>query len=134
MKKRPLTESNSLHDRSPRKKIKTQGAYLNILKVVYNKPTLAQLIKIQRQKLGLNMKVRKAKQSPLALTSTSVQNGNPASRSLRMRLCLRAVSFNLIILFSAGIQVCNTGLKAHIKGVCHRCLVCKDNQWGCFTL
>ena len=42
------------------------------------------LIKTQSQKLGFNLKVRKAKQTT---TSTSVRNGNPAPRNLRMRLC-----------------------------------------------
>ena len=44
---------------------------------------------------------------------------------------------------ASGLNVCvsvDTGLKAYIivatgiKGVCYHNLVCKDGQWGCFTL
>ena len=50
--------------------------------------------KIQRQVLGLNLKVRKTKQP----------NGDSASKNLRMRLSLRAVSSRFIFLSSAGIK------------------------------
>ena len=87
--------------------------------------SVARLIKTQRQKLGFNLKVRKA-EKPLALTSTSVRIGDPASRNLRMRLCVRAVSSCFIILSSAGIKGVHhdhpvpmtTIVATEIRGVC----------------
>ena len=97
-------------------------------------PHISQLIKAQRLILGFNLTVRNAKQ-PATATSTSVRNDNPASKNLRMRLCLRAVSSCFIILSRAGIKGmhCLASMAAGIKGVCY-CLVSKADQWGCFTL
>ena len=77
----------------------------------------------------------------LALTSTSVWNGDSASKNLRMRFCVTAVSSCLIVLSSTGIKACTTTIQflwqtsvtTGIKGVYHHCLVCKTDQWGCFT-
>ena len=57
----------------------------------------AQIIKTQRQILGFNLKTRKAKQS-------ATGSYDPASRNLRMRLRLRAVSSCFIMLSRAGIK------------------------------
>ena len=74
-------------------------------------------------------------------TSTSIQNGDPASENLRIRLCVQAVS-SLLLLSSAGIKsmLCchrlsmQTSVATGTKGVCHHCLVCKANQYDYFTL
>lgn len=66
----------------------------------------AQLMKIQRQKLGFNvqLKVRKTNQSAMVPTSTSVWNGYTASRTLRIRLRLTTVSSCPMFLSSLGIK------------------------------
>ena len=55
--------------------------------------------------IGVQPEGQKGKISQsLALTSTLVQNGNPASRNLRMRLGLRTVSSRFTILSSSEIK------------------------------
>lgn len=66
------------------------------------------------------------------------ENHDPASRNLKLRLCLRAVSSHLIFLSRAGIKgvhhPVSTATSVGIKGMCCHCLVCKADQCGCFTL
>ena len=64
-----------------------------------------------------------------------------------MRLYLRALSPILYSSLGLGLKVCTTGIKGMhhpismttsvatgIKGVCYHNLVCKADQWDCFTL
>ena len=72
--------------------------------------------------MGFNLKVRKAKQPVTACClyfNITVCDGDPASRNLRMRLCLRALSFSLIFLS-----------KARIKSVYYYCLVSVADQFN----
>ena len=101
---------------------------------------VAQLVKIQRQKLGFNLKVRKAKEpatgSYLYLSPKWQSHLQESQNETASESCL----LPFIILSRAGIKTVHclvsmaTSVATGIKGVCYPCLVCKADQCGCFTL
>ena len=89
--------------------------------------------------------VRKTKQPVSGSSLYLTLNGDPASRNLGMRLCVRAVFAPPPVLYSSlvlGLKACTTtawflwqtNMATGIKGIYHHYLVCKVGQWGCFTL
>ena len=100
-------------------------------------PCVAGLIKTQGQKLGFSLKVRKAKQP--APGSYLHHTRNPQNETVSESCLLLFYIHSSLVL---GLKVCTAtawflwqiSVAMGIRGVCHHCLVCKADQWGCFTL
>ena len=103
---------------------------------------VARLIKTQRQILGFNLKVRKAKQpvtgSYLYLSPKWRSCLQESQNETVCQSCLPFLYSSLVL----GLKACTTtagflwqtSVVTGIRGVCHHCLVCKAGQCDCFTL
>ena len=125
---------------------KVSGKSLSLLiKINLVQSIEARLIKSQREKLGFNLKIQKAKQPA---------TGSYLGFSPKMMILAPGISewdyvceLSPTIFLRLWLKVCTTGIKGKIylasmitsvaigiKGVCYHHLVCKVAQWGSFTL